>query len=201
MKWANNLWDKAVNWFSGTSLYKGVANNIASNQDKVLNAFDLSKSKPSSLSSVVDKVTGEGSFLGNVSDTLDGDNQKENNQLLLQAALQQMQYQTQSAERAMQFNAEQAQLNRDFQERLSSTAYRRAVEDLKSAGLNPILAYTNFSPSSTPSGSSATGYAQSGAKADVDLNNYLPDMLLAIGGILSNSSSALSVLSKIKGKR
>lgn len=43
----------------------------------------------------------------------------------------------------------------DFQRELSNTQYRRAVRDLKMAGLNPMLAYTQGG-ASTPGGASAT---------------------------------------------
>lgn len=52
----------------------------------------------------------------------------------------------------MRFNSYQAQLNRDFQERMSNTAYQRAMNDMRMAGLNPILA-ANLGGASTPSGS------------------------------------------------
>lgn len=56
---------------------------------------------------------------------------------------------------AMNYNSAEALANRNFQERMSNTSYQRAVEDMRKAGLNPILAFANGG-ASTPGGAGAT---------------------------------------------
>lgn len=70
--------------------------------------------------------------------------------------LQQQDYERGAAHQAQDFSAGQAALTRDFQERMSSTAYQRATADIKAAGLNPMLAVSQGG-ATTPSG--ATGQA------------------------------------------
>jgi hypothetical protein len=55
------------------------------------------------------------------------------------------------------FQALEAQKSRDYQERLSTTAYQRSMADLQKAGLNPAMMYSKIGGSSTPSGATGGG--------------------------------------------
>lgn len=61
---------------------------------------------------------------------------------------------------AMNYNSAQAQRQMAFEERMSNTAYQRAVEDMRKAGINPILAYAQGG-ASTPTGASGAVNAAS----------------------------------------
>lgn len=104
-------------------------------------------------------------------------------------AREQMGFQNAANAKAMKFSAEQAQINRDFQERMSSTAHQREVQDLIKAGLNPVLSAMSGNGASTSSGSSASGVTSSGSSGSVDSSSQ--QMIGALLSAIIGQSTAL----------
>lgn len=71
-------------------------------------------------------------------------------------------------------NREIAEKQMAFQERMSNSAYQRAMADMKRSGLNPILAYSQGG-ASTPSGAGATMQTP-----DVKVPNYQDPLAPAV---------------------
>lgn len=90
-----------------------------------------------------------------------------------------------AADRANKTNIKLAEENRTWQERLSSTAYQRAMADMKSAGLNPMLAYMQGG-ASTPSGGAAT-------VSPVSATGLADAVLKAYTGISAQQNQSTSV--------
>lgn len=88
------------------------------------------------------------------------------------------------------FNLRSAAQNRRFQQRMSDTAHQREVEDLKRAGLNPILSVNHGA--STPSGSAAQAVPTSATQRAMEAVRLQSDINLQKAQTMDlNSSSAL----------
>lgn len=102
-------------------------------------------------------------------------------------------------------SARQADINRQFQSDMSGTAHQREVDDLRKAGLNPILS-ARGSGASTPSGSAAAqvnpvGHSFDNAvssalavrkqKAEIDLINSQNDKVKAETDVTAQNSAFL----------
>lgn len=94
------------------------------------------------------------------------------------------------------FNAKEAQKNRDWQERMSNTAHQREVADLLAAGLNPVLS-AGGQGAFTGTGAQASGHY---ATAD---NTYgqgmISQMTAMIGAMAAMSAAQISANASMYG--
>jgi len=116
------------------------------------------------IKSVTDTV---GSILGATSPALGYIGTTNANKQNIALAKQQMDFQAQQNKIAQDFNAASAQKQMDFQTQMRSSAYQTAVTDMKAAGLNPMLAYSQGG-AATPSGAMASSPSPpQGARTEV----------------------------------
>lgn len=116
-----------------------------------------------------------------------------NNTWSASQAQKQMDFQRQSAERAMQFNHDEAELSRLWQERMSNTAHQREIKDLQAAGLNPVLSAMGGSGAPVTSGATASGYTSQGSKGDTD-TSLAPALVSLLGSLISAQASMANTI-------
>lgn len=78
-----------------------------------------------------------------------------------------------------EFNREEAQKNRDFQERMRATQYQTATQDMIAAGINPMVAYTQGG-AGTPTGATAS-------------SNSLPHVANKATAAVTNSATTATI--------
>lgn len=94
-------------------------------------------------------------------------------------------YNSEQAALTRAYNSAEAQASREWSEYMSSTAYQRAVEDMKKAGINPVLAAMNGGATSFSGASAqaqASNISNSGGDTLGDVLASIVQIIMAIMG-------------------
>lgn len=111
-------------------------------------------------------------------------------------------YNSAQAEANRAFQSEEAEKQRNWYTEMSSTAYQRAMADMKKAGLNPILAYAQGGASSAgtavPSGSAAS-HSSGGGDTLSSMINSVANLISVFITSSANKRSDVFQLLKLLG--
>lgn len=154
-----------LNSAKSSSGSNGVANAAKSLQQAVAKSSGTSSAKSTpNLNAGVDNLKSQ-----NISGTMYEDIANKNNALSIAMNRENN-----------QFNAQQAQAQRDYETQMANTAHQREVADLKAAGLNPILS-AGGTGAVTPQGASAIASNFTGTDNSI---------VSALAGLAANAISA-----------
>lgn len=111
------------------------------------------------------------------------------------AILSDQQFSREQATTAYERSSLEAQKQRDWEERMSNTAYKRAAAQLRELGINPYVLLSGFSAASTPQGAAGSGHiGQSVSATSARASQYSTEMrfVSSLVGTVANFLASMS---------